>query len=255
MGQFEQFVKPAIAIWRAGIFFSIGLVIWFLSIIWVPPYAGVETKDRSWYYDIIDGAIGNLGNIARFILIAGLIYAVLVALGEYLWTSKLEDSIGRGFQVMSDALTIGSARISHNSVSKWIANSFETPEKYKLIAVSSLCKCYGAHSSSENSYLNYVVDNLIETHAKPEAITRHNCNITVVIRKVDEHSDLLQWEERKDYVLNCPSGRTSTPVGTTISARANLDNVGRLVEALTLTIAMMGVLGFHFKTGKEQLGI
>ncbi|MFZ3328364.1 MAG: hypothetical protein WA231_21870, partial [Methylocella sp.] len=171
-----------------------------------------------------------------------------------LWNTKLENSINRGFETMSNALTIGSARISHNYVSKWIANSSETPDKYKLIALSSLCRCYGDHSSEENSYLNYVVENLIDKHANYEAITRNNYNVSIVIRKVGEHIDLLQWEGRRDYVLKCPAGKTSTPIGTTISARANFDNVGRIVELLNLTIAVDGKAWFSFQRWKSAAG-
>jgi hypothetical protein len=156
---------------------------------------------------------------------------------------------------MAHAVAVGSARMSHNSVLKWISNSYELPDKYKMIALSSMCKCYGDHSSEENSYLNYVVENLIETHAKYESITRHNYNINVVIRKIPEHTDLLQWDERKDFILKCPSGKTSTPIGTMISARANFDNVGRLIELLTLTIAIDGKPWFSFQRGNEKLGI
>ena len=153
VGQLEQFVKPAMAAWRASIFFVFGIVILFVSTIWHAPYADIK-QNRLFYYDFIDKVFGNIDNIGQWILYAGGIYALLVGFGEYLWTSKLENSIDRGFQTMSEALTIGSARISHNSVSKWIANSAETPDKYKLIALSFLCKCYGAHCFDWNGHFS-----------------------------------------------------------------------------------------------------
>lgn len=254
MKPFEPFVKPAIAIWRGSLFFLIGLSVWAVSTILPPPFTGLAQKDRAFYHDFIDKTVLNLDGAAKFILIAASIYVIIVALGEYLWSSNLETLITEGFEKMSNAVAIGSAKVSNKLVLRWIENSNELPEVYKAISSSCLTKYYGSHSSDENSYLEYVIENLLDTHAKCESITRYNYNINIVVRKLPEYGDLLQWEERKDYVLKCPAGKASIPIGTYTSFRANFDNVDRLVNGFNLLITIDGKIIFSFQKWKREAG-
>ncbi|MDQ6704001.1 MAG: hypothetical protein M3Z96_13420 [Pseudomonadota bacterium] len=243
----EQFIKPALALWRAGIYFLIGTVLIIIGTIWQPPFSAIVGANRLWYHNLIDKGVGSLDTIAYVVYFAGILYAILIQVGDFLWNSGLQISIENGFRNMADALTIGSAKISYYSVIKWIGGSSETDEKYKSIIMNLFCKCYGAHSADEHSYLNYVVQNLMETHAKDTAITRENLTADITIRKTDNYPDLFQWDEKKDYILKCPAAKGTYPLQTAISIRADTNNVAQLLQLLNLTVKIDKVDCFSFQ--------
>ncbi len=250
----EQLLKPAVALYRAGTYFIIGIVLVVISTIWHPPFESIQAPDRVWYHDLIDKGVGSLGNIAWFMFLAGLAYAVLIGLGDYLWSSKLQVSVENGFKGMADALVIGSGRISYGSVAKWIDNSSEPGEKYRSVALSSMCRCYGPHSRDERSYLNYVVNNLIDTHATESSITRYNFHNDITVKKSDDYNDLLRWEEKKGYTIKCHSGSATSAVKAATSTRANADNVQQLLKLLDLTVSIDEVKCFSFQEWLKDTG-
>lgn len=99
-------VKPFAAAWRARAYFAFAFIFWLLYSSIQPPFAAVQAKQ--WWQDLIDKAVGSFDKIAYLVAIAGLVYAVISDVIDYVWANSLQSEAQRALSETQKAF--GDAR-------------------------------------------------------------------------------------------------------------------------------------------------
>src|SRR5579862_8345399 len=224
----DLFIKPVMALWRARGYLLFAGILWGIQTVYQPPFRNIPVADRYWYHDLIDKALGSLDRVAYVVLLAGLIYAVMADLSDFLWTGKIQNDMRAGFKSVADTIATGISGMTHESVLAWVTRGLGTSPEYRTIGVAALREHYGGDNHDRINYLDYVVNNILDGAMRSESTTRENLVENVVLRKVPGES-LLRWEDDRRFTVVCPAGRGDYLLRSFIQSRADAASVENIV--------------------------
>lgn len=247
----EWLVKPAEPLWRARAYLIFAAILWAISALVAPPFEGVTP--RYWYYDLVDEAISGTGRIALPVLFAGLAYAVLIGLADYLWASKVQKDLQEGFKGVANTIATGVSGINREAVLAWVTRGLGQQGEYRAVAMAALRQHYGKPAPERDNYLEYVMNNVFDKALPSICITRENFTESVVLRK-KSGDELLEWEDDRRYTCVCPEGNAEETIGSIVTSRAEGENVNEIAKRLALTITVDGRRIFSFQDWYKSLG-
>lgn len=258
------FTKPFAAMWRARGYVFAGVVIYLLS--FAPlPLKDADPHTLDWWQVAIGKAFGSLDKIAYAVLLAGLVYALLSDLFDFIWSSKLGDefnqavvktgSIVQGglnefnqavektggiIQVGFDKFVAGLGTMSFEAIKVWVENGKAEGTQLRVVGSSSLKSYFGQHLSKPDNFLDFVLDSIVEGSARVDAQTWDRFSTVITIRKgsVPDH---LQWEEQKTYDLVCHVQGCSVPMQIENSWRVGPAHIQTALSDLEFNVELDGV--------------
>jgi hypothetical protein len=242
----KAFFTPAAALYRARAYFISGLAIYLAAQTFAPPFDGIPAAQLAWWQLLLNKALGSLDKAGIAVLVAGLAYAVFSDVGDYLWAGRLQQEMRGGFTSLGEVLASGVRDLTYEGVLTWITTKRARANQLKTIARSALCEHYGDHMRAEGSYVDFVLQDILDKAAGAAGITRANLESHVVLRGRSGER-LLEWEEEKRYEVVCPAGMGIHPLQSFTTCRATPESVDDMVQRIDLVIsADLNVL-FSFK--------
>jgi hypothetical protein len=246
-------------LWNSRKYFAIAALLFLIGKGWEALTRAFIKQDElgelsRFFFEIANGIMGKAADLALIIFFVGIGYWIFTEVLDFVWGERLQKQIDNGFKLIAESVTLGSSTVSNSYVARWIKNSAEEPHVYKTLAYNSLCKCYGAHCEQDDSYLKFVMDNLVDTHSSSGNVTRHNYMINIVIGKSDQYPKFLKWIESKEFVLRCPAGRGSTELVSIINSRADKNDLNDLLSLLKFTITLDNKPAFSLQQWLQEAG-
>jgi hypothetical protein len=233
-------VKPFAAAWRARAYFIIGFIFWLLHSTITPPFASAPSKQ--WWQDLIDKAVGSFDKIAYAVLLAGLVYAVISDLLDYVWANNLQAEVQKGFretgEVLKDSLasfTSGLVGMTFESVKVWIEGGRGDKQQLRAVAHSALVNHYGRHNDHQDSFLTFSLDGMLDNWAQHHSETWEDLSSQVIIRScnVPKH---FEWEDNRTYTLVRPSKSGDLPLQIEGSVQVQASDVITALERMDYRI-------------------
>src|SRR4051812_20850068 len=175
--------------WRARGYVIAGVAIYLLS--FVPlPYKDADPKTLDWWQVIIAKAFGSLDKIAYAVLFAGLVYALLSDLFDFVWSTKLGDEFNKAvdktgniLQGGLDKFVAGLGTMSFEAVKVWIENGKAESSQLRVVGTSSLKSHFGKHLSAPDNFLDFVLESIVDASARADTQTWDRFSTNITIRK------------------------------------------------------------------------
>lgn len=204
----STFIKPFAAAWRARGYVIAGVGIYLLSLVPLP-FKDADPKTLDWWQVIVGKAFGSLDKIAYAVPLAGLVYALLTDLFDFVWSTKLGeefnqavDKTGGIIQGGLDKFVSGLGSMSFEAVKVWIEKGGAESTQLRTVGASSLKGAFGKHLSTPDNFVDFVLGSIVDASARTDTQTWDRFSTVITIRKgnVPGH---FQWEEHKTYSIVC----------------------------------------------------
>lgn len=244
-------VKPFAAAWRARGYFIFAFIFWLIHSTISVPFASVPNK--AWWQDLIDKAVGSFDKIAYLIAIAGLVYAVISDVLEYVWLNNLQgetqkalgearSDLNKGLAETGNILksglanfTAGLVGMTFESVKVWIENGRGEPHQVRSVAHCALVNYYGEHSVEADSFLSFSLEDMLDNWALASAQTWEGMSSSVTIRGCDI-PDHFEWQENRNYTVVCPSSSGTLPFRLEGSFQVRASDVLKAMDRLDFRV-------------------
>lgn len=246
--RFDHFKKPIASLYRARIYFILGLLLLMANTILAPYFTN---KTLSWYEELIKKGIGGLDEAAYVFLLAGVIYAILCDLTDFIWTSRVKDELREGFREVAQTISTGVNEMTDKAVTNWIRRGTAEPSIYKNVGKCAFEAYYGDHIKKDESHFNFIVENMLEKYSNEYSVTRENYRDNIVIR-TNPGNDTLLWEEEKKYTLVCLAGTGEHQIRGFTSCRADPRMTETILKNANLLIDFDEIRIFSFRHWFEQ---
>jgi hypothetical protein len=233
-----SWAKPFAGAWRARAYFAIAFVFWVLSSTIPIPFSEIPATQHQWWQDLIAKGVGSLDKIAYLVFAAGLFYAVISDVFDYVWANSLQTEFRTGVTATGDILknglasfTSGLVGMTFESVKVWVEGGRGKPDQIRTIGACSLKSYYGTHHTANSNMIDFVLDDILEYSAMPTAQVWEHYSTNIVIRP-SNIPDHFEWEERRNYDAVCPSRTETLPLrlegSTQVSANRLLDALNKM---------------------------
>jgi hypothetical protein len=258
----QSWIKPFAAAWRARGYFAIAFFFWLLSNTIPPPFSTVAALDKLWWQDLIAKAVGSFDKISYLVLIAGLVYAVISDVFDYVWTNSLQTEVQRGFSETANVLkesltsfTSGLVGMTFESVKVWIEGGRGKPDQIRTVAHSALISYYGKHNLEQGSFLMFSLEDMLDNWASASAQTWENFSSDVTIRSSNV-SDHFEWEENRSYTLVCISSEGELPLRLEGSVQVKATEVIQALNQMRFSVraGRKTILDLASWWGKNKIG-
>jgi len=250
----NSFIKPFAAAWRARAYFALAALFWVAFHVLTPLVNSNLPVQTEWWADLISKATGSFDKFSYFIAIAGLIYAVLSDLIEYIWLNNLKTEFKSGFSEVGNifestvsSFVSGLSNLSYESIRMWVDNGRGTKEQIKIIAETSLINIYGKHNTGEGNLLEFILGGVLDIWGTESAQVWENFVSQVTLRPISI-PDYFEWEETRTYSLICKSKSGVVPIRLEGSVRIRPDEIRSAIEHLEFRFRFGSENKFDFQT-------
>jgi hypothetical protein len=230
--------KPFAAAWRARAYFAFALLFWVVFAAAPPILEGIFPNPRQGWQDFILKSAGSFDKFAYFTALAGLLYAVISDVIDYVWTNSLQAELRKGFSdtgnIITTALsnfTSGLMGMSFESVKVWIEGGLGGKPQLRVLAETALVSTYGRHNLGQDSIVALVMNGLLDTWAVGTAQIWEQFTSVVILRK-SPLKNYFQWEETRRYTLICFSQTGEVPIDLEGSARIQSNEVAATLDEM-----------------------
>lgn len=118
--------------------------------------------------------------------------------------------------------------------------------------LSTLQKYYGPHTKADDSFLNYVVSNILDKTSTESSIWREDVSSVITIKKATKPVSLVKrglfaWQETKKYWLVCPAKTGEQPIISGSTLIVEWDAIQDILDAYEMWIKVDGEKIFDSK--------
>jgi hypothetical protein len=247
-------VKPFAAAWRARAYFVIAFVFWILYNTLPVPFASIPQAQRDWWQDLIAKAVGSLDKISYLVLIAGLVYAVISDVLDYIWANSFQPELQKGFTEAGSALigslqsfTSGLTGMTFESVKLWVEGKRGDSTQIRKVAQSALVSYYGDHNVGGDDLVTFMLAEMLDRWALAHSQIWESfvSNVTIRQSTLPGH---FEWEERRSYNLICKSKSGELPLRLEGSAQVNPDQLIKAVEQMEFRVRFVSANLVDFRS-------
>lgn|GEM_PF-3235436 len=226
----KDLTKPFTGLWRARAYVAIAALLWIVFTLMPKPFSHVVV-DRQWWHTLIDDGIGSIDKFAYLVFLAGIIYAVVSDILDYMWNNNISSQMSEGFDRAAAALqrgvqdvANGISLLSLDSVKSWIVYGKNDSVTVRSVAEVALFTTYGDHHRKGESIIDYMMEDVLDKFGVKAGVMWENLTSQVTIRSsnVDGH---FQWEEEREYTIVCDTGEANVPVKIEVSFQIRPDTV------------------------------
>jgi hypothetical protein len=246
-------VKPFAAAWRARAYFLIAFVFWILYSTIPVPFSGIPQAQREWWHDLIAKGVGSFDKISYIVMVAGLVYAVISDVLDYIWSNSFQPELQKGFRETSSALTSslasftsGLAGMTFESVKLWVENRRGEPNQIRTVAQAALVSYYGDHNLGGDNLVSFMLAEMLDRWALGQSQTWKSFVSSVTIRP-STLSGHYEWEESRSYTLVCMSKTGELPLRLEGSVQINANQLADALEQIDFRVRFGGKNLIDFK--------
>src|SRR5262249_98889 len=131
--------------------------------------------------------------------------------------------------------TSGLGVMTYESVKVWIEGGRVDRQQIRSVAQSALLGYYGDHNESQDSFLSFSLDAVLESWAHSNSQTWENLVSNVTIRTCDV-KDHFEWQDRRTYTLVCPSKSGQVKLQLEGSAQVHANDVLTALDRLEYNV-------------------